>query len=231
MTGAKIIDAGREPELCEKCNGRRYILVPEGAAPCTKCHEEEFLRDRLRRSEVPRRYINCRLSNYEPNGKAQLTAVKCCEESIQDGRRTGLLLVGAPGTGKTHLAVATLSEHIRRRNYGLFLSAPQFIENLHREMRGEVDGNGVMEHAQLVDILLLDDLGAERVTDYTRDQLHLLLDHRYANELPVIVTSNKDQPEDLQTHLGERLYSRLAEMCRVVTIVGADYRLRKVNAS
>jgi DNA replication protein DnaC len=229
----------RAEGVCPTCDGRQYVYVEEqnGWAPCKACHAEKDLLYRVRRACVPPKYEHCRVKNYNPKNQQQRDAKHAVTQSLNGTSGFGLMFVGMTGLGKTHLAVAALSEHVKRGMYGLFLSAPAFIQELHEEMQFQKDPNyrrregiGILQEAQGMDILLIDDIGAERVTDYTRDQLHLLLDHRYANELPVIVTSNKETPEALLAHLGPRLYSRLAEMCKVVSVVGGDYRVQEKAA-
>lgn len=222
------------PEIvCSECENRLYVWVEnQGYAPCPACHAEKDLRDRLRRADVPERYINCRMKSFVPQNADQIAVVKALDESLKAGAVKSLVLVGDPGVGKSHLAVALLTEHIKRnRKYGMFLSVTDLFLRLHREMNASKQGDhqadgrpGVLEEAMQQDILLLDDLGSERPTAYTRDTIYSLLDHRYTHELPLIVTTNL-RGGKLSEHVGERLYSRLAQMCRTVEVVGRDYRL------
>lgn len=193
------------------------------------------MRDRLRRASVPKMYLGCRFANYRPERAEQFAAKAAARETTEQGKNASVLLCGDPGCGKTHLAVAALTKHVKAGMYGLFLSAPMLIAKLKEEMatdrnsrmdsESDWDGRGVIGQALDADILLLDDLGAERLTDYSRDQIYTLLDARYSNMQPTIITSNL-KADVLRQHVGERMFSRLAQMCRTVEVVGEDYRMR-----
>jgi len=75
-------------------------------------------------------------------------------------------------------------------------------------------------------VLCLDDLGAERVTDFAREQVYRLVNYRYEQELPILATTNLG-PGELEAQLGARIVSRLAEMCEWVALECDDYRLHK----
>lgn len=145
------------------------------------------------------------------------------DENQEEGR--GLYLCGGVGTGKTHLAVAVMSELIRRKRVpSLFVTTPEFLDNL----RGTYNDPGRdldewMDAVKNADFLVLDDLGAEKPTDWVRERIFVLVNHRYREQLPTVFTSNTG-PKDLADQLGERTASRIIAMCDWIALEGEDYR-------
>lgn len=139
----------------------------------------------------------------------------------------GLLLMGTVGTGKTHLAAAIVRVAIRKGIPTAFVKVPQLLE----EIKAGYGGNG-QESKQLQDkvktrrLVVLDDLGAEKITDWTLDRMYQIIDSRYSQELPTIITTNCKHQE-LEDHVGKRAYDRILEMCQPAGITGPSYRRRK----
>lgn len=138
-----------------------------------------------------------------------------------------LLLTGAYGCGKTHLALAIANQVISQGVQVLYQTAPDFLRSLRatfdRENPAKFDQ--VFGFAQNVELLVLDDLGAERMTDWAAEQFFGLLDHRYLRDLPTVVVSNLSLAQIGE--LSARLGSRLADTSKVlhVAMKGAgDYR-------
>ena len=150
------------------------------------------------------------------------------DENRSAGR--GLYFVGDVGTGKTHLAVAVMNELIaRKRVPALFVTVPELLDN----MRGTYNNPGRnidewMDSVKNADLLLLDDLGAERANDWVRERIFVIVNHRYREELPTIFTSNTG-PKDLTAQLGERTASRIISMCDWISLEGEDYREAEVR--
>ena len=145
------------------------------------------------------------------------------EENREAGK--GLYLCGGVGTGKTHLAVAVMNELIRRKRVpSLFVTVPELLDNL----RGAYNDPGRdldewMDAVKNADFLVLDDLGAEKPTDWVRERIFVLVNHRYREQLPTVFTSNIG-PKDLAAQLGERTASRIIAMCDWIALEGEDYR-------
>ncbi|HET7480695.1 MAG TPA: ATP-binding protein [Rubrobacteraceae bacterium] len=156
------------------------------------------------------------------------TYLKSWEENRETGR--GLYFCGDVGTGKTHLAVAVMNELIsRRRVPALFVTVPELLDN----MRGAYNDPGRdidewMAAVKNADLLLLDDLGAERANEWVRERIFVIVNHRYREELPTIFTSNIG-PKDLASQLGERTASRIIGMCDWISLEGEDYREAEVR--
>jgi DNA replication protein DnaC len=160
--------------------------------------------------------------------------------------KPGLLFIGSPGTGKTHLAVAALKELIAKGFEGVFFDYQNLLERI-RASFDSASGTSDREAYRTAldtDILLLDDLGAHRVTEFTEDTVTAIVTHRCNHRKALIATTNLRDPEVgdrrgsglendinsryfLEERLGSRARSRLFEMCRVIRMPAIDdYRIR-----
>jgi DNA replication protein DnaC len=145
------------------------------------------------------------------------------EENREAGR--GLYFCGDVGTGKTHLAVAVMNEVMQRKRVpSLFVTVPEFLDNLREAyMIPGRDLDEWMDAVKNADLLVLDDLGAERPNPWVRERLFVVVNHRYREALPTLFTSNIG-PKDLASQLGERTASRIIAMCEWISLEGEDYR-------
>ena len=112
----------------------------------------------------------------------------------------------------------------------LFVTVPELLDN----MRGTYNDPGRdidewMDSVKNAELLLLDDLGAERANDWVRERIFVIVNHRYREELPTIFTSNIG-PKDLAAQLGERTASRIIAMCDWISLEGEDYRESRSEA-
>ena len=152
----------------------------------------------------------------------------------------GLYLAGQVGTGKTHaawIAVAAWclttgtvphgdANDARHSGVGPTVIFARMTDLLDSFRPGD-DSVRRVRDCQHAGLLVIDDLGAEKPSEWTQERLYSVIDHRYANCLPLIVTSNLP-PKQVAEQAGERVASRLAEMCEVVLMTGADRRKRGV---
>lgn len=160
------------------------------------------------------------------------------DELVKRGR--GAYLWGRPGRGKTYAAACAVRLEMERRGYGLGATdlrserrLPARIvstASLLSEERDGYDGGrkGAVERASAVGLLVLDDMGVEKATDWAVEQLTKLVDARVNAGLPTIVTSNLSLgqlAEQWGGISGERLVSRLAGACERIEVTGVDRRL------
>ena len=246
--------------VCPKCGGTGFIILEgahvSGAKRCD-CRFDGRASRLLERAQIPPLYRDASIGNFDAvyadqgsamNLKQLLNTVRRYAETFPTATPPGLLLVGEHGTGKTHLAVATM-----RRIIELWYSECLFLsyQNLLDRIRSGYDpasnsaDREVYRSALEVEVLLLDDLGAHRVTDWVEDTITSIITYRCNNKKALIATTNLPDPDagcvvvqrtpvgvdyrkTLSDHIGPRARSRLFEMCRVIKMpIEADYRLRK----
>jgi DNA replication protein DnaC len=144
-------------------------------------------------------------------------------------QRQSLFIYGPFGVGKTGLAVAALRRRMGEGlEAGLFITVPGLLDRIRRtysDDRGGGSEHEVLEMVKTVPLLLLDDLGAERVTDWVAERLFVVINHRHDDDLPTIFTSNLN-PEQLAAHIGERTTWRVIEMSELVHLDGPNQRDR-----
>jgi len=182
-------------------------------------------RENLKTADIPERYKNCTFANYE-NLNGNVEKVKC----LKSTKDSVFLWSENSGTGKTHLAVALLKCMAWRGKDVKFIKAPMLITKIRSSFANEYSGEEkIIDYYSNLDVLLIDDIGVEKNTEYCMQCWYTIIDNRYSNCLPTIFTSNHSI-STLSQKLGDRIASRLS-VGRVIRIVGNDYRLKKTNGS
>ena len=183
---------------------------------------------RLRQaSNLGARFMNRTFATFDekknPEAYAQAVAYANNENLFKDPRNC-LLFVGTPGTGKTHLAASIANRLVE---IGIETRFGTFQSHLD-EIRKEFDTSGqkhYLDDIKGVPLLVLDDLGKERKTDWTKSVLYDVINYRYEHMLPTIITTNLSA-DDIANHCESAVWSRLNEMCDTVVMVGKDNRMR-----
>ena len=194
------------------------------AFPIAKAHPRIRRERNLERAHLPAKFIDKRLKEDEHN-RPVLEALRSWLASFDAGDLSsglpGPALWGAAGRGKTHTLVALCRKLITEKD----LTVAWFsARSLLRELQGfDADAKAAWEGAVAVDVLALDDLGAQRQTDWRLDQLADLVDERYQHERPVVLATNYP-PSAWPDMLDARTASRLRGMTFPVELRGSDRR-------
>ncbi len=209
-------------------------------------------------ARIPKRYEHCELSNFDFEGPhanlmaARMAACRFAEEYPQD--KTGLLLIGTIGTGKTHLAVGIVKELVVSKGIPcLFYDYRELLKQIQNSYNDSVKTTelDVLRPVFEAEVLVLDELGAVKPTEWVWDTVSLILNSRYNENRTTIITTNYPDDaardangnsefaraqraargETLGDRIGDRMRSRLHEMCRIVKMEGEDFRQKIKSAS
>jgi len=242
---------------CPKCGGSGWVEVErDGYVAAERC--TCILNDRSGQLEaaagIPPLYANASLENFQNFGNPALSEVQNIVRAYAREYpylpKPGLLLIGEPGTGKTHLAVAALRRLIARGFEGMFFDYQNLLDRIRAgyDPASGTSSRDAYEAAMESEILLLDDLGAHRVTEWVEDTVTSIITYRCNHKKALIATTNlvdadagSRSPErnsltpgraewriTLVERIGIRARSRLFEMCRIVRMPSVgDYRLRR----
>src|SRR5712692_10179105 len=250
-------------EVCPVCGGTGWKgagLEPNRRVERCECRLKDRSTSLLGAARIPKRYEHCELSNFEFDGPhrnlaaARMAACKFVEEYPRDN--TGLLLIGSIGVGKTHLAVGIIKELILSKGIPcLFYDYRELLKQIQNSYNDSVKATelDVLRPVFEAEVLVLDELGAVKPTEWVWDTVSLILNSRYNENRTTIITTNyPDDPakdahanpasefaraqraargETLGDRIGERMRSRLHEMCRIVKMDGADFRQTFRSAS
>lgn len=223
---------------CMTCYGSGMEVVPgKGARRCS-CQLEQQQSRLLEQSGIPRRFENCTLANYRPalNNETQLQAFNLAFKLVSGFPAVdhGLLLMGSVGVGKTHLATAILRGLVERGVPCFFYEFGALLGEIRDSYNpvSQASEMKVLAPVYEAEVLVLDELGASRPTDWVEDTMMQIIGKRYNDRKLTLFTTNyhdvRQTPavETLEDRIGTRLRSRLYEMCKTVMIEGEDFRRR-----
>jgi DNA replication protein DnaC len=243
-----------DAKVCGKCQGTGWLLEDAGGSQVAKrcaCYGERFKQSLLDQANIPRRYLNCSLENFEVHNDSHRDALKISRQFVKNypAQDVGLVFIGPCGVGKTHLAVAIIQELIRTKDAACIFYD---FRDLIREIQSTFTPDSVLSESDILapvfqsEVLVLDELGAKRPTAWVEETVFTIINHRYNHKKMTLFTTNypdTDEPEDkrdsfykkgdetLIDRIGVRLRSRIYEMCKVVEMWGDDYRKMAKQAS
>ncbi|MFQ6070589.1 MAG: ATP-binding protein, partial [Candidatus Aminicenantales bacterium] len=230
-------------KTCSLCGGTGWILEEEkdrALAKRCKCYLEKQVELLLEESNIPRRYMNCTLKNFEIHNPSHRDALKISKQFIKNFplQEVGLLFIGPCGVGKTHLAVAVLRELIEKKKARCcFCDFRELIKEIQRTYSPDspLTESEVLEPVFQSDVLVLDELGAKRPSAWVEEMIFYIINYRYNHKKLTVFTSNyldteeeedrrdsfyKKKEDTLVDRIGVRLRSRLYEMCKIVDMWG-----------
>jgi DNA replication protein DnaC len=250
------------PEICPICEGSGLRVVERAnglrvAEPC-ECRAERRQARMMEQARIPQRYAHCTLDDFETqlpwSDRSQAEALIKARNFVREysplGAGTGLMLTGSIGVGKTHLAVGILHALISERGAkALFYDYRDLLKQVQNSYNQSVEATelDVLQPVFDAEVLVLDELGAWKRSDWIWDTVSHILNTRYNNMRTTIITTNYAnlppggsdssapraalREETLGDRIGERMRSRLQEMCVVVEMTGEDFRQKVKRAS
>jgi DNA replication protein DnaC len=256
-------------EVCPICEGAGLRIVERAdgtrAARTCACRAARRTARMVAAARIPQRYADCTLEDFVPNyagrnnslAAALVQAQKFVKGYPLDTDGKGLLLVGEIGVGKTHLAVGILQALIAERGArGLFYDYRDLLKEIQNSYgRNDLSERQILAPVFEAEVLVLDELGAAKPTDWVWDTVQHILNTRYNDRRTTIITTNypneqetagdkfdhlpKDKRDAARAMQGitlgdritNRMHSRLQEMCVVVEMHGEDFRQKVKRAS
>ncbi|HEV2915547.1 MAG TPA: ATP-binding protein [Pyrinomonadaceae bacterium] len=228
-----------QPSVCAFCFGTGMeVVAGKGARRC-RCRTRENLSKMLEAARIPRRYEQCSLQNFFPvQGKYYTIQGNAFRFAYTLARMypavdRGLLLMGPVGVGKTHLSVAIIRDLIEKKGITcLFYEFGTLLKEIQNSYNpiSQTSELKVLAPVFEAEVLVLDELGASKPTDWVRDTMMQIINTRYNDKKLTIFTTNyldgrrSERDETLEDRIGVRLRSRLYEMCKTIHIDGEDYR-------
>ena len=197
----------------------------------------------IKNSKMSKRNLNYKFENFEvnSNNKKMYQSLKEYSEKLANSvEQKGLILVGNNGVGKTHLACSVANELIKNGIpiiYGTLINLLAELKNTY-DVDNNISEMKIIKLYEKVDLLIIDDLGKEKPSEWGLEKLFTIINSRYENNLPVIITTNYDQNSLInrlsingEIETAKSIISRLYEMCYLVKIEDRDHRIKNKKVS
>ncbi len=228
-----------EDDLCPKCFGSGMETIEGKGARLCECQMNNRHSNPFEKVRVPARYLECHINNFVVDQKhpSQGKALMDVRHFLKEypAVDSGLLITGPVGVGKTHLAVSILKGLTERGFSCLLYEFGALLKEIQDSFNPSTQTSELKVLAPVfsADVLVLDELGASKPSDWVRDTMAHIINTRYNDRKHTIFTTNysderRGNEETLEDRIGVRLRSRLYEMCKMVMITGDDYR-RKIR--
>jgi DNA replication protein DnaC len=238
-----------DAEVCPKCLGAGVVVVEEDGVKrgrVCECQAARAAQRQLAAAGIPPRYRDCALDNFNTlagfTHESIIRAKRLAERFVDNypAVDAGLLFMGPVGVGKTHLAAGIVRALAERKGVDCrWCDFSDLLAEVKKRYAGSwFDEYAILEPLVAAELLLIDDLGSMKIRDWTLDFLSYVINQRYVNRRILIATTNyldeapKEEvlgefarrDETLAERIGDRLRSRLLEMCKTVSLEGKDFR-------
>ena len=213
------------------CDGSGLVIdeATNTAYDC-RCRDQLIARAKARNlsAVIPRRYRDVAFERPPviEMDRDVVRATRDFTDSIDEqlGAGRGLWIMGPVGTGKTTLAMLVSKAALEAGRSVAIYSLPRLlneIRDIHRAERSHID---LLDRLTAVDLLHVDDVGAERTNEWVLEELYSIVNSRYEEQRSIVITTNIDDHDALCEQIGARTVSRLTEMCQEMLLSGEDRR-------
>jgi DNA replication protein DnaC len=213
------------------CDGGGFLYDEEtNTAYDCRCRPQRVARAKARSlsAVIPRRYRDVSfdrppVSDIDP---PIVAATRRYAATIEDqlGAGRGLWFMGPPGTGKTTLAMLVSQAALKAGRSVAIYSLPRLLNEIRETQHSDRSYIDLLDRLTDVDLLHIDDLGAERTTEWVLEELYAIVNGRYEDQRSIVITSNITDPNELREQITARTVSRLIEMCDEIQVLGEDHR-------
>jgi DNA replication protein DnaC len=215
------------------CDGSGFVIdeASRVATPC-RCRPQRIERRRARTlsAVIPRRYHGVSFDRPPISAMHDVIVrpvrqfVRRVDDELDAGH--GLWLFGKTGTGKTSLAMLVSTAALDAGRSVAIYSLPRLLAEIRSTFEAASEGRYLdfIDRLAAVDLLHVDDVGAENTTPWVLEQLYTIVNARYEEERSIVITTNIEDADQLAAQIGTRTVSRLEEMCTVLPLFGEDAR-------
>ena len=240
-------ELGVKPVCCSICGKEKawfkgeflgVLLRVPIACQCEIEMEEELKRqdearakqERLKRvlamSNLGERFKDASFDSWahDPSTEGCFEAMKQYAEDFNRETETGFCIYGKAGNGKSHLAAALVNRVIERGYTAVFIEVPDLFSQIKATYSGEGSEDSILRSLSSCNLLVLDDAGAERPSEWVQEKFFQIINSRYKNRLPIVITTNTKDMAGLEEIIGFRAYDRVLEMCKPLKNNGESYR-------
>ncbi|WP_416144935.1 ATP-binding protein [Planococcus koreensis] len=188
---------------------------------------EREVRELFAISELGDRFEESNFDNFDsrPGAEKAEKIARYYAESFDEFGLESILLWGVPGNGKSHLAAAVHNQLRKKGKVVVFVSMPDLlkkIKNTFNKGNNESEEQ-ILKALNICDLLIIDDIGAEKTSDWVQEIVFLIIDNRYRRNKPIMATSNLE-PKELAGQLGKRSYDRILEVSQPIENKATSYR-------
>ena len=205
-----------QPEVRRKSKDRLILLNYQIE------HYEKRSKELIDQTNLGRRFKDRTFDNFKIEYQPEAYAISYeYATGFNDNTGQGLFFMGNPGTGKTHLAAAITNYIVME--LGIPVKFGNFIDLLSDIKKSFRSDEDIVQQLKEMPLLVIDDLGKERSSEWSESILYDVINGRYEDYMPTIITTNMT-PKQVEGRFGEAVLSRLSEMCKGVVMSGKDFR-------